>query len=1463
LPGAVTPIRLGRKRAAYSLLGPILLVGVLAPLFIPIALAYLEQPFSGTAANSGSIRLLFHLNESSGTSATDASSYANTGTLTNFPASPWSGTALNFDGVDDFVSVASAANLNLTTALSLEAWVNITNNNPANPLTIVSKWDDANGRRAYLLRLGINRKVQFLLSSDGTANPGSLFTAASAAALTINTWYHVSATYDGTTMRILINGVQDGTLAGPASVFASPALLRVGARGNAVSAAENFFVGAMDEPRVLDYARTDYAQLHIYHFNESGTTPPGDVSGYNNAAALVAGPVYTSTGARFGNGLSFNGTTQHADALYIGPDASAAALTMEAWITTNTVAAGARTIMTSETGGSTDMKLRLSGANVQFLIKTTTTTTLTSTGTVSAGALTHVAGTWDGATMRIFINGAQDPTTVAKVGSINVNRTLMMGAGNGPTEFFNGTIDEVRLLRSARTAFNAGAVVNEIALSPPSGNQWIEIYNGGGATLNLAGWVFKNTSDSSTYTVPASGTRTITPGAFVVIELGSGTDTATTYFTANDPGNSLLSGDLAAGGDSLSVYPNATINAANIIDFAGWGTAPSNAANGVSAGLWARGTFVGVAPTAQTIGLLADGNDDEGWKDWGGLTPMTKGASNVTATAAGVMALHAKPVEGGVLVGWATALEPGHVGFNIYRAASEAGPFEKVNGRLILGRMGSPFGGSYSFRDPQGSRGDWYQLEDLDTAGLPTRHPPVQAGAPAAAEQALLDRLSAPARVSAPLQRASRTDSQAVVADSASLPSHLNLPISATGLYRLSVDQLRAVLGATSAKAADFVITDSGVAVPVRITGATGAQALQFFATASEEKYSTEHVYQVRLRAGAGRARLMRERPARVVSQAPPLEEFAGVTRADENRIYFIGSPEPDLFFRDIVFSEQPAIAISLSTAGLPGPARLRGDLVGMTEAPDVPRNHHVRIRVNGVQVYDGYFAGVESHRFDVPLSEGLLTKQNSVEFEAVADVGSPVDVFLVNWVELESPQPLQARANRLEFSAPGGAPVRLKGFTQPEVSVLDVTRARAPVALTRIEVRPEPDGTYSALFQDGAAASGPRRYLAVAGEAIAAAPLWLPPSGPSLREASRRADYLVLTLPEFASALAPLLELRREEGLEAMLVDVEAVYDQFGFGNKSPEAIRDFIKATASWSTPPRYLLLAGGASFDPKGFLGTGWRDRVPTKLFRTRRYHYEAADDGFFVSTLPAKAGRIAIGRLPAQSAPELAAAVAKIVEFETLQSSRPQGRALFVADDKNARNGLDDPTFEQTSARLAAGLDDTGVDIRSLALSASPDPRADLLEAVRGGVDLINFLGHGGVQAWTSQGILTSSDAGALPNGPGSYFTVFSMTCFDGAFTYPYGDSLAWSLVKEPGRGAVAAYSPSTMLDPLRHADLDRMLLEGGFRDGGEIRLGDLIRRVESVMAGGDAGAVDAAESFNLIGDPALRFKWSER
>ena len=77
--------------------------------------------------------------------------------------------------------------------------------------------------------------------------------------------------------------------------------------------------------------------------------------------------------------------------------------------------------------------------------------------------------------------------------------------------------------------------------------------------------------------------------------------------------------------------------------------------------------------------------------------------------------------------------------------------------------------------------------------------------------------------------------------------------------------------------------------------------------------------------------------------------------------------PGPLFFFHEIVFNQRPPVSIPLSVDSLPGPVRLRGDLVGMTEAPEVPRDHHVRIRLNGSQVYEGFFKGTESHRFDVP----------------------------------------------------------------------------------------------------------------------------------------------------------------------------------------------------------------------------------------------------------------------------------------------------------------------------------------------------------------------------------------------------------------------------------------------------------------------------------------------------------------
>jgi hydrogenase maturation factor HypE len=74
--------------------------------------------------------------------------------------------------------------------------------------------------------------------------------ASATASLALNTWTHLAATYDGTTVRLFVNGVQAGTRAVSGSLAASTGALRIG--GNAVWG--EYFSGRIDEVRIYNRA---------------------------------------------------------------------------------------------------------------------------------------------------------------------------------------------------------------------------------------------------------------------------------------------------------------------------------------------------------------------------------------------------------------------------------------------------------------------------------------------------------------------------------------------------------------------------------------------------------------------------------------------------------------------------------------------------------------------------------------------------------------------------------------------------------------------------------------------------------------------------------------------------------------------------------------------------------------------------------------------------------------------------------------------------------------------------------------------------------------------------------------------------------------------------------------------------------------------------------------------------------
>ena len=90
---------------------------------------------AATAATAGLVAA-YGFDEGSGTTVADASGNGNTGTISNatWAASGKYGKALQFNGTNALVTIPDAASLHLSTAMTLEAWVN--------PSTVTAAWRD-------------------------------------------------------------------------------------------------------------------------------------------------------------------------------------------------------------------------------------------------------------------------------------------------------------------------------------------------------------------------------------------------------------------------------------------------------------------------------------------------------------------------------------------------------------------------------------------------------------------------------------------------------------------------------------------------------------------------------------------------------------------------------------------------------------------------------------------------------------------------------------------------------------------------------------------------------------------------------------------------------------------------------------------------------------------------------------------------------------------------------------------------------------------------------------------------------------------------------------------------------------------------------------------------------------------------------------------------------------------------
>jgi hypothetical protein len=356
------------------------------------------------------------------------------------------GQALEFDGNDDFVS----ANTSGLTELTITAWIYRDTNN--NWHAISSRGDFSDDTRNWVLE-GVNDEDKVRLNMEDTSNSFHNIETPSGS-LPTEEWVHVAGTYDGSTMKIYLDGVLE---ASSDDAFTPKTADVPGAIGAALGGTDHFFDGKLDDVRIYNRSLSnsevaDIADHNVFirrkiighwRFDE------GSGNFANDTHHIATDDNTNST--KFGNALTFDGDDDYVEV----PDDSSLditdAITIAIWVKGEPGGDWPRLVEKGENdayelfggnnnGTSFDPWMRINGNDLHRGQVTGLPT----------DKWVHLVGTYDSSTgeSALWVDGKLRNTDSISPQSIDTTgQTLRIGTEEplrGPDKW-NGSIDEVQL----------------------------------------------------------------------------------------------------------------------------------------------------------------------------------------------------------------------------------------------------------------------------------------------------------------------------------------------------------------------------------------------------------------------------------------------------------------------------------------------------------------------------------------------------------------------------------------------------------------------------------------------------------------------------------------------------------------------------------------------------------------------------------------------------------------------------------------------------------------------------------------------------------------------------------------------------------------------------------------------------------------------------------------------------------
>lgn len=265
---------------------------------------------------------VWHLANGTTLSASDSTANGNNGTITGATATGGEiDGAAKLSGSGQYIDVGDRPSLQITgDNATVEAWINTSEASPSQYERLIVK--EIPGNASPYITYGMfrnagNTTLNWCKSSGGT------LACATTSSLPLNSWTHVVGTYDGSSLKVYVNGALNDTVAVTGNISPTTQDLVIG--GDTADNAE-YFNGDVDEVRIsnsvrsADWIATEYsnqsAPSAFYSMGAAtsggGTTNPGIVglspsSGPTGIYITIAGGNFGST--QGSSSVTFGGIT--------------------------------------------------------------------------------------------------------------------------------------------------------------------------------------------------------------------------------------------------------------------------------------------------------------------------------------------------------------------------------------------------------------------------------------------------------------------------------------------------------------------------------------------------------------------------------------------------------------------------------------------------------------------------------------------------------------------------------------------------------------------------------------------------------------------------------------------------------------------------------------------------------------------------------------------------------------------------------------------------------------------------------------------------------------------------------------------------------------------------------------------------------------------------------------------------